>query len=151
MANESKAASAQYILGFYQQVDSLTTWQCQYMGLLIELEKQYGTSDISKLEDAHKNALMQFVQSLRHQVNKSYIQFSSMALILKDLDPELKTKIDASYRVLATQFILDRVASQEYTILMNSVIVQNVVRELLVTSQDILNQMYAQPSQHQNG
>lgn len=135
--DEKKTVAASYILSFYSEVQNLTHNHSQYVNLLLELENKTN-SDAAKQTDADKQIIINACQMLRYSATKCYIQYKSIA-------PQLKTKaidLDKLYLKIRNNFIFNRNDIEEYTIMLNNVLVEGIIQELLATSQKLVGDIF---------
>jgi hypothetical protein len=137
--DEKKVAGASYILNFFQEVNRLTHNYAVYLNALNELEYKYGKSSIEKMGDAEKMALTQVVQEVRYGINKSFIQYKSIMIGLKQ--KEDSAIVDKYKKVLAS-FVIDRDELQEFVVSLNSVLVKDIIQQLLENSQNLVNTVF---------
>lgn len=137
MTNERKAAGANYIISFYNDIQLLNYTFAQYYNLIIELE----TKEKEKLEDSTSNIIMQTAQNVRHYCHLVFIKYQSIIKATKlDEDNDVKE----SYDKIKTKdnFIIPRDVLENFVIAVNASLVNDVIKDLLVTSQDVYNDIY---------
>lgn len=176
--DEQKIASANYILGFYNEVTQLNNNYAIFLNLMIEIEKTTG-QDLSGLTEIHKEALLKVIQTVRFNIHKTFIYYKALKPSMRGLNnistkwinsvtaylseklPKEKTieikkiamqmiqekkqmpDIENIYDKLKGQLIIDKETSQQYVEAINSIIVNEVMRDLLRSGQDIINEIYA--------
>lgn len=138
--NEKEIAGASYVIAFYQEVQNLTHNYGEYTNLLLEIEKKYKPENIPAEVN---NLLAQHAQFVRLGVMKSYIMFKS---IIKVVDPKDKNPptIEAVYKKIKGDFVINRDDLEEYVMSMNAILVKEVVQNLLATGQDLYKSVYSQ-------
>ena len=137
--NEQKTTAANYILNFYNEVAQLTHHYANYENLMLELAEKYGDHQ-DKIEDGEKEIIRQTCHTLRYFVTATYIKYQSILSKVGDPNPDITTL----YNRLKLQFIVKREDVRNYTILLNSVLVNTVIKDLLQTSSEIINKIYGE-------
>lgn len=150
--SEERTAAASYVLTFYQEVQALTQGYAQYLNILAELEARHGVEDLAKrVEENEKQLLVQTVQNIRAYANKVHISYNC----IRDNLPELKEererqeseenhrRIEAAKTKINAAFIIRTQDIEEYVIGLNKFLVSHIMRNLLVSSSDIVNSIYA--------
>jgi len=138
--SEERTAAASYILTYYQEVGNLTHWYAQYRNILAELKlKDLGEEGMQALEETEKSVLIKTLQSLRYYAHKSQIQYLCIMDSLKNkVDPAIKK----AYERLDSEFIISLASIESYVIKMNGVLLNTVIKNLMETSQDIVDSVY---------
>lgn len=137
--SEEKTAAASYILSFYQEVGNLTTAYAQYQNLMIQFDEQYAGQLEVKPTDEEQNLLKQTMQNIRFYVNKSYIQYRSIA---SNRGIKLSKDIQKNHQKINKGFIIERKALKEYTNSMNAFLVKNIMKKLLESSQEVVENIF---------
>lgn len=138
-ATEQKVAGASYIISFFQEVQRLTHSYAQYLNIMLEMEKKYGSDDLKEITPVERDTTSQTFQTVRYYALKCYVQYHAIKPALKLQDDQ---KIEDAYKTVKSQFIIPRKALEEYVIGLNSLLVQNIIQNLLQTSQDLVGQVY---------
>lgn len=136
--DESRITAASYIYQFYIEIQSLNDNYSQYLNVLLELENKY--KDTDKATDEEKQVLTQVTQLVRFSVHKTFIQYNS---IMKGLKKTVNEDVKTSYEDIKRTFIINREKLEEYVITMNAVLIEDVIKKLLETTQDLLNDLYS--------
>jgi len=136
---QNRTAGASYIVNFFTDIQKLTECFATYTNLLIELENKYGESNLKSLDEDGKNALNTTVQALRFYGIKSYTQFKA---IQKTVKLESAEELDNKYKILTKDFIPNRESVSDFVIEINSVLLGQIIKDLLTTSNDLVNQIY---------
>ena len=137
---QNRIAGASYIVNFLTDVQKLTECFATYTNLLIEFESKFGNTDLKTFGDDERNALNTTVQALRFYAIKSYTQFKSIQKTVKlDVSSE---ELDVKYKVLTKDFIPSRDNVSEFVIEINALLLGNIIKDLLTTSNDLVNQIY---------
>jgi len=138
-AKEKEIAGASYVLTFYRDVQELNNNYVQYCNLLIELEAK----EHIKMGIEERQILIQAVQVLRENIQKSYIEYTAL---ISNIDIEKNVEKDKEladiYKELTTKFIIQRDKVGEYVKHINNFLIRNVIRTLLQTSEDLITSMY---------
>ena len=135
--NDRKRIAVSYIFSFYNSVIYLIDVYSKYLNLLITLE---GKNEESW--DAHdKNQVSIIVQEVRYYCNATYIQFSTIKKHFENIK-EKELEIDQSYAEINKRFIIEREQLKKYVIAMNSILVDDVIKEILETNQDLIEGVF---------
>ena len=137
--DERKTAAASYILNFYQEISNLTHNYSTYHNLLIEIRNKYKDLDLNKLSPDERNALMQTAQSVRYYAHECFIMYQTLL-------PPLKIKKDENiqgyYDQIKKDYIIKIEDLEQYVIILNSVLINNIIKELIDTSQYLIEGIY---------
>jgi hypothetical protein len=147
---ENKTIGVSYVVGYYIEVEQLTTLLAQYINYFLELEQKYGVEGIGKIDEAEKDLLNNLLQSIRHLVIKTKMKTNVIyrSINKSKLDhPDIKKLSD---HIIST-FIIDRKILNEYVMELNLFVTQDVIQSLIVNNQEIVSQIYNQNSNQQNG
>lgn len=138
--SEERTTAASYILTFYQDVIYLTHNYSLYLNELTKLGMKYNTSDVlSKMEEVEKQIIIQLAQNVRYYIHKCYIQYNA---VLKAAKFKEDRSIEEIYKKLRDVLIINRHDLEKYVIAINQVLVNNVMKSLLESSQDIVENIY---------
>ncbi len=137
--DEKKIAGASYIFNFYKEVEILTDYYAQYINFLLQLKEQTKNTDLSKLGDAEKQTLIEGVQGVRLAAHKIYVQYTSIAGVLK---LELSEKIKESYAEIKKHYIIKEDDLEKYVIEINKFLLNQIIQELLEDSQSLIEEVY---------
>ena len=147
--NERKLVGSSYIVNFYQSIYQLTQSCCQYTNLLLELKSKYGEDpDPKKMVEEELNILAQSVQTVRYNSKMFYIQYKSIAPAIKMQEDK---KLEELYEVIKTTYILEDKVLTSFVIAVNKLLLNNVIKDLLITSQNLLNQIYETSQEGETG
>lgn len=139
--DEKKIIGASYLFTFYREVYSLTQLNANYSNQILQLEVKYNSEVLPDgLEATERDLILNLCQSLRYSANIVYIQYKSIGQAIKDFP--LNPKIDEVYNKLKKQFIVNRLDSEEFTILINSLLVGGIIKSLLESNSDLINSIY---------
>ena len=140
MIDEKQVAGASYILTFFKDVEALTNHNAQYLNLLLEMENKYNGVDLAKLEEQEKQVVIAAVQNYRYFANKCYIQYKSLTDYIKELSKN--NKIEEYYKEVKKDFVLSRELCENLVIEFNKVILKDVIKNLLESSEEYINSIY---------
>lgn len=142
---EKKVTSASYIIEFYSDVQILNGKYSVYNNYLLEIRNKYDNKEDLKLDDEDKKLLLNAVQECRYYITKTFISYVTISKVLatkkvkiRDLTTELKELADSINKNLID--VKEEV--NDYVLLINEALLQEVIGELLETSQQIINTMY---------
>lgn len=136
--DEKKTAAASYILKFYNDVVSLNDYYAQYLNLALELSDRYGDT-FDKASQEEKEIIARALQNVRFICHKIYVQYQSIS---KSLDLAKDKYIMGDYKEIKNRFVIDRELLERFTININTVLVESVIKNLLETSQDIVSGVF---------
>jgi hypothetical protein len=147
---ENKTIGVSYVVGYYIEVEQITTLLAQYINYFLELEQKYGSDNINKIDEAEKDALNNLIQNIRHLVIKTKIKtnviYRSINKVKVD-HPDIKKLSEH----IVSNFIIDRKILNEYVMELNLFVTQDVIQSLIVNNQEIVSQIYNQNSMQQDG
>lgn len=139
--DERSTAAASYILSFYKEIENLTHNYATYLNLIIELKTKY--EDISKgLTDEDKAVLNQAVQMTRYTVHQSHIKYQSIKPHFKKTDQNKDKDLTKAYNQIKDTYIINTDNLEQYTLIMNQILLTEIVQNLLNTSQELLGDIY---------
>lgn len=140
--DEKKVAGASYIYSFYGIVQQLTTDYANYLNLMLEIQFKYGDeTPVDKMPENERLMLIQLMHNIRFSVHKSYVQFVSMSELLKIKEFKVLTE---TYTKIKTQLIINREDLDKFVIEMNKILLNDIIKTLLETTQDIVDKLYSQ-------
>lgn len=138
---EDKQVGASYIITFYQDVANLTHHHVQYCNFLTELSYRFGNdASLEKMDDGYKNALMLKIQELRYFAQKAYIEYFCVVTSSEKEKPD--PDITIIYEKIRDQFVISRENSEKFIVAINKALISKVMRELLETSKDFMQEVY---------
>lgn len=142
--NEQAIAGANYIINFYQEVETLISVYSQYDNLVLELEtKSQDREENEQIEEQEAEAIKQASQTTRYYIKTTYIKFSGIARNVKIEDKEYN-ELTKLYNKINKTLIVNRDDIKEYTIELNRLLLKNVIKTLLEDSSQILQSIYSQ-------
>jgi len=136
---ETKLVGANYILTFYNDINMLNHEYSIYINLLSELKAKHVSIDHG-VDDENKGKLVTALQKIRYYVSKTYVEYRAIFKNVDKLeeDPELK-KLYAS---IFDNFVVRKEDITNYVSILNTALVSDVIKSLLVTSSDIVSNIY---------
>jgi hypothetical protein len=138
--NDKEKAAANYIFNFYNEIQALNHNYGLYINTLLNLEKIYpGNSFEKEATDLDRQLLVNINNAVRGNIIKSYIFYKS---IVKNTKIAENKKIEDIYKEYLTIYELDRNKLEEYILIINEVLINDIIGELLDTSQKIINSIY---------
>lgn len=137
--NERKSAGANYIISYFNEVQQLKVIYAQYINFLLELKTKYHNENLDKLEEIERGQLSQLAQGVRHLVHLTYISYASIFSIDK---LKVDKKIAELYYKIANTYIINTKELEQYVTEINRSLVLDIVKDLLTSSQDVVNDLY---------
>ena len=136
---QEKTTGASYIINFYNEVALLTHNYAEYLNLIEEIEYKY--KDIAKISENERSLLQTAVKSLKYYINKTFVMYKCIIETSKQTEDK---KVNALRNKIKENFIIERVVLEEYVILLNTLLIQKVMKNLLETSQEIVESIYTE-------
>ena len=133
---DKQQAGASYIISFYNNIEALNDTFSQYLCILLDYQNQYPNAE--KADDAAKTEIKQYMQNVRFVMNKAYIQYKTIAQSLKI--KESKTISDI-YNQTKEKFLIPQDIIEKFVIEINTILVNNVIQELLETSKSTIQSL----------
>jgi hypothetical protein len=143
MADDKKITGASYIIQFYQQVMSLNQYYSLYLNQFLYMDNKYGNDWVSSAEEMDKNAMLNNMQNLRYVAHNCFIQFQA---ILLDLGKSPDPKLTEVYYNIRNNFNINRAEMELFVIGVNSFLVKDTIRNLVTTSQDLIDSVFSHES-----
>lgn len=145
MVSDYQKAGGSYILRFYDDVANLTHYYSMYQSAVLELEARYPNYEdtnkfMENLDETVKSNFIGILQNLRHHVNTSYISYCSLIKELKA--KKTKDEVKESYNLLNKSYIIEVSQSFTYVQLLNDFLLSEILKDLLETSRDLINNVY---------
>lgn len=142
--DERRQAGASYIINFFNDIQTLNHHYSTYLNFLLELKHKHGTSFESKsIQEDEKLALTNTVQTVRHFCHKIYILYKSM-ISVKEIKGD--KNLDSYYLKIKENFIIHSGDLEKFVISLNTLLVNDIIKDLLVSSQDIIGNIYTNES-----
>lgn len=140
--DQNKVLGASYVSEFFLEIKGLTEQYANYKNIHLELEylsrKEGAKVDRDQLDNA-KIA----INNIRFMSNKVYIHFKTLCEILNIGQEISKPIIDSYEKINEPENALPEITDIEFFVIqVNKLLVKDVIKELLQTSQDILNSLY---------
>jgi len=134
---EQQVAAASYILNFYQDVGALTNAFAHYSNILA----QFGATAEGDLNEVHRNALNQNVQSVRYHIETCYIVYRTLSDKL-EVSVEDVDVIEQAYTESLKDYIMKKDRVKDFVLWMNKVLADKVMTSLMETSNDMIDKVY---------
>lgn len=140
--DQNKILGATYIAEFFTEVKALTEQYANYKNVYLELE--YNSKlEGGKIDTDQVNNGKIAVNNIKFVANKVYIHFLTLRTVLS-LDKQVSEPIVESYNKIVNPAtaLPDCKDIELFVVEMNTLLVRDIVKNLLETSQDILNSLY---------
>lgn len=137
--DEKKITAASYIYQFYSEIQNLNHEYSNYLNIMLELENKYSSNVEKNASDEEKNFIKIQIQKVRYSTHQTYIHYLS---ITKGLNKNPDNKIVKSYDLIKKQFMINREELEKYVTNINAVLVLEVIKNLLESSQDLIQEIY---------
>lgn len=150
MIKDKQTAGANYLINFFNNIQFLNHSYSNYVNSLLELETKYGENP--KKEDIDSNDLTGLIkvgQELRYHCHKVYIEYQSIFQTLKQTLNEQIINIYKSF--IKKDLLVSREEIEKFVIEVNKVLVHDIIKDLLTTSQDIFNSIYGETKEGTTG
>lgn len=138
---EERTTAANYILSFYNEIAYLNHTYSNYKNMLLELQFK-SSSETENLNQLQKDTLIQNAQTVRYYCTKVYIQFKAMQTNIDNLGKEKEKELAEHYKQIESNFIIKVDDLTKFVVLMNSILINKVMKGLLVSSQEIIQDIY---------
>lgn len=137
---ERETSGAHYIVTFYNNIQQLNHLSSQYDNLLLEFKSKYGDNpDPKKVSDEERAVLSSVLQNIRHYAKLAYIGYKSIYPTIKKTYSKI---IEDAYIHIKEQYVIKKDVLDIYVIELNKILVEDIIRDLLLSSQDIYSQIY---------
>jgi len=141
--DQNKVLGANYVAEFFAEIKALTEQYANYKNIYLELEykssQEEGKIDPDQLSNA-KTA----VYNIRFLSNKVYVHFQTLCGILGLKEDVSKPIIETYNKINDAKIALPEIKDIEsFVIAVNTLLANNVISNLLQTSSDVLNSLYA--------
>jgi hypothetical protein len=138
--SEEKAAAANYIINFYNEVQQLTHYYVEYENLMLEIAEKYeGAED--KISPEEKEVIKQAWKLIRYYTNMSFIKYSS---IMIKTNNKVDKDIEKLQKDLLGKYEVVRKDIKDYVLKLNAVLMNTIIKSLLETSSDVMNKIYGE-------
>lgn len=128
---DTNLVARSFLTVFFLDVNSLKDALTGYRSIILRLELKTTTNPdemLKNLNDDMKNALIQWSDSVRHNVERCQIAAKSLKEIIPELDLETLTK---NYEKIINQFAPDIKDVSLYTFEINKIFVKGTIEKLL--------------------
>lgn len=142
--DERKAAGANYIINFFNEMQQLKVYYSQYINFLLEIKTKYGSSPESKnWSDEEKQALSNLAQTVRHLCNLTYISFVSIfSSGHMNTEKTIMDRAEKLYFKIINTYVIESRELEEFVLLLNKAMINDVIQNMLMSSQDIVSNIY---------
>lgn len=137
--DENKQTAASYVIGFYQSVNELTHHYANYNNFMAELGEKFSGENMQNLDPDTKDQLKNVCNTIRYYAIRSDVSYRS---IMKGVNKNTDSEIKQSFLKIKDSFIIKVIDVEEYVIKLNEVLTTTIMRDLLSTSNDLVNQLY---------
>lgn len=136
--SEERTAGASYVLSFFTNVMQINHFYANYENLMLELdEKHKGHAATTSPEE--KSIVMQYCNNLRYYATQCNIAYKAIVLGVGQKEDQ---KIVDAFEKVKSSYMVKREEIGEYVTLINSFVMKSIIREILKSSQDIVNELY---------
>jgi len=142
--SENRQAAASYVIAFYNDIVMLTHTYANYENILIELAETYGSNEdgLSKMPADQKDGVKTYCQTLRYYATKCNISYNAL---ITGMGKSADIEVGTLYNHVLEQFIIKAKDIRSYVIKLNAILMSEVIRDLLESSQDLVNKLYSGP------
>jgi len=141
--DEKRIVGASYILEFARNVILLNSDYSNYLNSMVYLEEKHGQSGGEGMDDTEKNQTIELNHRVRASCTNLYISYKTLVKVLNE--EEDKSIID-SYSSIKTRLIVKKEDIENFVVGLNTFLVQDIVKNLLESSQDIVSSIYGESS-----
>lgn len=139
---ESKITGANYILNFYNHIEQLTAAYATFINKLIPIKSKIKLEDlpdkIEGLDDKDRDELLKSLETLRFYITSVYIKSQSLKDKVKSFnDPKIKE----FYEKARDKAIIEADIIEEFVIIINKCLLDDIIQHLLVQSRDIYEKL----------
>jgi len=148
--DEKKIAGASYIVNFYNEVQNLKINFSAYLNVMIEIESNLAGGKIDsiemtkKLTDEQIGAVKVICQNVRHTAILTYTSYKSLISSVSTLKPV--SEMESNYKKIRDTFVIDKDVLESYVTEMNTFLLKDIIKGLLETSQNIIQNLYKDAS-----
>jgi len=138
--NENKQVASNYVITFYNEVQTFSSYTGQYITILAKFKNKYATDEITKIdvEDSDKAILMGLLNNISYSLYRCNLNYN---VISSSLNIKVDEKINSLYKKLKEQYVFNADLLEEYDILINKALMNDLIKQLIALSQDTLVQM----------
>ena len=136
-------AGANYIVNFYNEAQNIKVIYSEYMNLMLEIEQtQDKSTDLNKKNMSPEilGSLKQALTIVRQHAVQAYISYNTITKVVKkvNVDPS----IEDSYNKIKAAYIIKRQDLENFAIAINLFLCQEVLKELLDHSQNLISEIF---------
>lgn len=143
MSKDIDKTGISYLQTFAQNVYLLAQQAAAYGNLILKLEmernKEKG-NDIDLTEEQSKN-LNDVIEILRHTLYLTIVQYKSIVGNIKQM--KLNENLIKNYEEIKKTYVIDREILDELVLDLNIELMSGTIKDLLETSQQIIDQLYS--------
>jgi hypothetical protein len=145
--DEKKAIGVSYVMGFYVEVEQITSLLAQYVNFMLQLEQRYSKA-IDKIDDSERELLDQLLQTIRLYIIKTQIKAN---VIHRGITKNKvnHTLIDSLANSIKNSYIIDRKELEKYIFELNLFVTQDIITDIITNNQEIVSQIYGQQQNEQ--
>jgi len=128
-------ATAGYILGLYQSIETLNDVIADYIDLVVSMNAKYGENSEAKMTDKEKEALRNIVYLIRRAVFKIDIKLRALASKIESI--KIPKKLENLTKKLIEAPVYDFKDLQDYALEVNRIFVEGIGYDVLEKLGDI--------------
>lgn len=142
-SDQNKVLGANYVAEFFLEIKELTIQYANYKNMSLEIEYQTSITkpgDDVKIDSDQINNARVGIHNIRFYSHKVFVHFSTLTTIL-NLPGTLTDPINKAYDAIndPRKPMPDIVDIEKFVIGVNSILTNNIISNLLQTSQDVLS------------
>jgi hypothetical protein len=139
--DERKVAGANYIIAFFNEIQLLNHSFSLYVNFIVQLKAKYGEEiDDRAFAEEDKGHLSELSQNVRHHCHKCFIMYKSIYQSIEKL--EFNKEVEKEYNDIKDSYVVGSKELEEFVLVMNKAFVEDVIKNLLLTSQDIMKEVF---------
>lgn len=140
---DTKKVGISYIVTFYEEISSLNQFYSQYLNLMLEFKHKYNAtiSEGISLDEEDRTRLNNALQTIRHFAHKSIVQYKALKKII-DKEKSKDKILELYEKEIKSIYILNENRLEEFVDHLNSCLVQEVIKDLLESNQDLVAAIY---------
>lgn len=139
MSREREITAASYIYKFYTEIQTLNHEYSNYLNVMLELEEKYKEGVEKAAIEEEKVIIKTQLQRVRYSAHQTYIHYQS---ILSGTKKKVNSDVEKQYKNIKEKFVIDRSELEKYVTAINSVLIEEVIKNLLESSQDLIKELY---------
>lgn len=142
---QEEIVAGSYILTFYQEVQNLSHYYAQYLDIMLRLKMTITTEEkLAKLDETTTQELRNALINLRYSAHKTQIQYLS---IIDSIKATTNKKLQDIYTKIKQTYIIPIEDIETYTLELNKELTRAVIKDLLETSQQYIQNIYPNEQQ----